>query len=204
MDEALAGLDPRLGVRLDGVHINHLAFADDVALLAETAAGLRALAESFEAKLASVGLRPNPKKSATLQILIDGKRKKWVNGTASIVDLDRTPVPALSVEQAYRYLGTSVTLGSQAQLSSKAKIERGLGNLSRAPLKPQQRLFMVMMQLLPSLHHELVLGDGVTYRYLKGLDLLVRKAVRAWLRLPHDTPVSLFYASADDGGTRPR
>lgn len=37
------------------------------------------------------------------------------------------------------------------------KLQRGLSNLSTAPLKPQQRLYILKHHLLSALYHELVL-----------------------------------------------
>lgn len=200
MDAVLAKLDPKLGVRLSPTLIfNHLAFADDVALIAETAEGLRILAKTFESELALVGLKPNPKKSATLQILTDGKRKKWVCGGESILTLNQIPVAPVTIQDAYRYLGTYTTLGSKQPLV-ETKLTSGLANLRKAPLKPQQKLFVLRTQLIPSLHHELVLGDRITSGLLKRLDRIIRKSVREWLRLPHDTPCALFYSRAAAGG----
>ena len=82
MDLVLANLDPGLGVRLTAnTKVNHLAFADDVVLVAETRMGLQALARQFESGLEKKGLRVNPTKSATLSVFASGKRKKWVCGS---------------------------------------------------------------------------------------------------------------------------
>jgi hypothetical protein len=201
MDLALSSLDPKLGVRLgQGVSVNHLAFADDVALIAETAVGLRSLASAFERALALVGLRPNPKKSATLEVRVDGKGKRWVCGVRGLLNLGGEEVRPLTVAESYRYLGTHATLGCKVPSDCEAKLRDGLSNISKAPLKPQQRLFVLRTQLIPSLYHEMVLGDRVTLGCLRQLDKFIRKTVRGWLRLPHDSPVALFYADADDGG----
>ena len=49
MDWILSELDTNLGVEIkEGVRVNHLAFADDVARLAESRTGLVALAEQYE------------------------------------------------------------------------------------------------------------------------------------------------------------
>ncbi|KAG0421088.1 hypothetical protein HPB47_003015 [Ixodes persulcatus] len=62
-----------------------------------------------------------------------------------------------------------------------------LESFTRAPLKPQQRLFILRGFLLPRLHHSLVLGLwGIGT--LSKLDRMTRAAIRKWLALPHDTP----------------
>ena len=79
------------------------------------------------------------------------------------------------------------------------KLQEGLGNMSLAPLKPQQRLFILNNHLIPSLYHQFVLTASCK-KYLKWLDRSVRAAVRSWLRLPHDSPKAFFHAKIFDGG----
>ena len=79
------------------------------------------------------------------------------------------------------------------------KLAEGLDNISRAPLKPQQRMFILTNNLIPSLYHQLVL-TATSKKYLKRLDRSVRAAVRSWLKLPNDTPKAYFHAKIFDGG----
>ena len=53
---------------------------------------------------------------------------------------------------------------------------------TKAPLKPQQRLFVLRTNILPALLHQLVLAE-YTEGYLDSLDLMVRSKVRLWLKL---------------------
>ena len=79
------------------------------------------------------------------------------------------------------------------------KLNDGLGNITSAPLKPQQRMFILNNNLIPALFHQLVLTAN-SKKYLKWLDRSVRAAVRSWLKLPHDTPKAYFHAKIFDGG----
>ena len=57
IDWALSSLDNRLGINLaDGVYINHLAFADDIALLSRTPAGLQSQINVLSEHLTKCGL----------------------------------------------------------------------------------------------------------------------------------------------------
>ena len=78
-------------------------------------------------------------------------------------------------------------------------LEGGLRQLTRAPLKPQQRMFILRCNLLPSLLHQAVLGR-ISRKTLKYMDTCTRAAVRSWLRLPRDTPTPYFHADYRDGG----
>ena len=124
MDWILSELDSNLGVEIkEGVRVNHLAFADDVALLAEYRTGLVALAEQYEHSLSMAGLKPNPAKSATIEIRVDGKRKKAVTGMESIVKLDNREVVALASSAAYKYMGIGMTA---SRIVPKASVKQRL------------------------------------------------------------------------------
>ena len=103
------------------------------------------------------GLTPNPAKSATIEIWVDGKRKKAVTGMDSIVKLDNHDVVALVSSAAYKYLGIGMT-ASGTVLKVSVKLSQGLETLTKAPLQPQQRMFMLRVHFLLQLYHELVLG----------------------------------------------
>ena len=78
-------------------------------------------------------------------------------------------------------------------------LSRGLNNITRAPLKPQQRIYILTTNLLPKLYHRLVLSriHGGT---LRRLDKLIRRSVKGWLKLPHDCANAYLYTSVKDGG----
>ena len=107
-------------------------------------------------------------------------------------------VKALSVEESYKYLGMQVGARGTRKDFTKS-LQDSLGNLTRAPLKPQQRMFLLRVYLVPRMYHGLVLAEQ-TASTLEALDRLVRRSVRAWLRLPPDTPLGFFHADAAEGG----
>jgi hypothetical protein len=199
LDWVLGELDPELGVKLrSGTRMNHLAFADDTCLTTSTPLGMNRLLAELEAALMKVGLRPNAKKSVTLRIVVHGKSKRWAVDDREFATLAGLKVPAMSIVEVYRYLG--VMMGA---VSGKPrvgdKLLEGLSRLRRAPLKPQQRMYLLRVHLIPSLYHQLVLDDA-KLSLLKYLDRTVRASVREWLRLPHDCPRSLFHADSQYGG----
>lgn len=74
-----------------------------------------------------------------------------------------------------------------------------LEKITRAPLKPQQRLKILRCFLIPRWYHRLVLG-GCYMKVLKALDRQIRASIRKWLVLPKDIPVSYFHTQCSDGG----
>ena len=75
------------------------------------------------------------------------------------------------------------------------KLHRDLDNITKAPLKSQQRL---KYDDLPRYYLLLVLSLSPR-KTLKVLDVHVRPAIR-WLILSHDTPLGYFHTPCRDGG----
>ena len=137
-------------------------------------------------------------KVRALRIDVDGKRKMWIVNPHPHLQVFGDPIPAIDILGIQRYLGVPLSpMRTRADIAGKPT--EGLENLSRAPLKPQQRLFILNTNLIPSLYHQLVL-TATSKKYLKWLDRSIRAAVRSWLRLPHDSPKAYFHAKTFDGG----
>ena len=135
INQALEKLPTTSGVRINSARVNHLAYADDVVLLAETEVGLQHSIKVFEENLKQAGLEVNQGKCA----------------------------------------------------------------FRKAPLKPQQRLWILKTHLIPGLYHQLTLGT-VSKDVLSGMDSVLRRTVRSFLHWPKDTPMEMFHAAEDAGG----
>ena len=148
IDWALDSLDPATGLSIgqSPTKLNHLAFADDVVLIAESQAGLQDLAVHFERALSRCGLSLNANKSNTLRIAINGKAKQWVCDPVPFIGIAGGILPAITITNAYKYLGIVIS-ARQRDSKSEDLLSRGLKHLIRAPLKPQQRLFMLVKNL---------------------------------------------------------
>ena len=199
IDWALESLDCEMGVLAgEGPRLNHLAFADDVVIVCESAIGWQHLCRQFERALGRCGLMLNADKSSTLRIAVNVKAKKWVCDPTPFLSLAGGTLPTVPISQGYKYLGVTIS-ARERDSTPEELLVRGLNQLTRAPLKPQQRLYMLRVHLLPKLHHRLVLSrsrGGV----LRRLDKLVRRRVRLWTKLPHDTTNSYIHADVKDGG----
>ena len=69
---------------------------------------------------------------------------------------------------------------------------------TQATLKPHQRLNILRQFLLPKFLHTLVFAPTNT-SYLKWFDIIIRSALRSWLKLPKDTPIAFFYDNVKAG-----
>jgi len=198
IDWALDGIGVGLGAKMGKLRIGNLAFADDIVLASGSDLAMSSMLSELTNNLKCMGLEINDLKSASIRVQIDGKAKRWTVNPKPYLKVDGNPVPAMRVTDKYEYLGIGVS-AKGVQGSFGEKLRKGLDNLSRAPLKPQQRLFLLNVHLLPSLYHELVFA-GPSGATLKQLDRTVRVAVRKWLRLPKDTALGYFHADCDAGG----
>ncbi|CAB4037351.1 reverse transcriptase [Paramuricea clavata] len=203
IDWAFSSLDDHLGYSFGNIRVNNLGYADDVALLSETKAGLRVQLGKFESHLLKGGLEISAGtdgKSASMSIAVDGKAKRWVIDHTPFLATNSGLIPSMSATGEYRYLGIMLGAGgAKVRGSLRKDLVQGLGNISRAPLKPHQRLVILRNFLMPKYLHELVLapvGDG----WLRWLDTTIRANVRQWLKLPKDTPIAFFHARVADGG----
>ena len=185
---------------LGETRVNAGAFADDIALIARTPGSLQYLLSDLAAEFKLSGLEVSAGldgKSALLRIDVDGKRKMWIVNPLPHLRVFGQPIPAIDITGVQQYLGVPLSL-MRTRADIAGKLAEGLGNISSAPLKPQQRLLILNNHLIPSLYHQLVLTAS-SKKYLKWLDRSVRAAVRSWLKLPHDSPKAFFHAKIFDG-----
>ena len=58
--------------------------------------------------LAQCGLNVNKSKCATLNIIINPKKKQWICNPYSFISIDNYTIKALNIEDTYRYLGINI------------------------------------------------------------------------------------------------
>ena len=100
--------------------------------------------ERIELALGECGLDLNAAKSATIRIDVSGKSKQWIcNPTGFLRTKDGQVMRALKVTEVYKYLGNAISSASRTKGSTVQELQRGIAELSRAPLKAEQRLFIL-------------------------------------------------------------
>ena len=200
MDWAFSSLDDHMGFSFGGLRVNNLGYADDVALLSDMRAGLRSQLGKFESHLLKGGLTISAGtegKSSSLSIVVDGEAKRWVVDQTPFLATNEGVIPSPG---EYRYLGIMLGVGgAKIRDSLQNELLQSLKNITRAPLKPHQRMVILKNFLMPKYLHELVLapvGDG----WLNWRDTTIRANLRQWLKLPKDTPRAFFHTGTGDGG----
>ncbi|KMQ90176.1 reverse transcriptase [Lasius niger] len=197
MNEILAEVPDQVGYCMMDRNVNALAFADDLVLIGATRDGAQRSLERVMAALYRFGLELAPAKCAAFSLVPCGKTKRIkILTDPQFVAGDR-PIPQLGVLHTVRYLG--VRFGETGPVIQGVELLPLLERITRAPLKPQQRLKILRTYLIPRYTHNLVLGR-VSYSMLRKLDKQTRAAVRRWLVLPDDVPVAFFHCPIKQGG----
>lgn len=199
MDEMLKRLPEEIGVNLDGLFVNAMAFADDLSLVANTEQGLQILINEATSFLGLCGLRANPNKCVTLAIKTIPKEKKTAIDPSTRFKIGNAMIPSLKRTDEWVYLGIKFNANGRLISDAKPKLVKDLELLTKAPLKPQQRLWALKVIVIPGILYRGTLGNS-TAGYLRSLDCVIRAYVRRWLRLPGDCPNGYFHAAVADGG----
>ena len=187
------------GVNNDARITTYASYADDTILMAETRQELKFNFTELQAALEKVGLRLNAKKCATFELDKAGKLKKTFVRSEPFLDVEKVNVPALGERDFYKYLGIKFSPEGTTGFVTPLSLQRDLARVGAARIDPQDRLFVIRSVLIPRMHHSLVLGQAHG-KALRELDRFIRKSVREWLHVPHDTPLGFFHAKARDGG----
>jgi len=74
-----------------------------------------------------------------------------------------------------------------------------MNNITRAPLKPQQRLKFLREHLISKLLHQLVIST-VRSGSLKHLDALTRAFIKQWLKIKLNCSKAIFHSTTEHGG----
>lgn len=198
LNEWLQGLDERITFVSGDLRVSAMAFADDLLIMATTPQGLQERLDSLMSFLVPRGLQINVTKSFTLA-LVPSKDKKVKVDTSKIFTVGGIALPTSDTATVWRYLGLQFSAMGRSAMPLERELAELLCKVSKAPLKPQQRLVILRFYLIPRLLHRLVLGPW-SQKLLLRLDKMIRASMRRWLALPHDAPMAYFHADVSEGG----
>lgn len=198
VDRVLRSLPAEVGAMVGEQKCGAIAFADDIVLAARTPLGLNTLLETTATLLRRSGLTLNPAKCRTVSLKGQPKQKNTVleNRTFKV---DGRPIPTTTRADNFRYLGIPFDSRGRMVVEITAEHRTLLGRLTKAPLKPQQRMHALRIFVIPRLLHRASLGN-IHLGVLRKIDILNRRYIRQWLDLPADVPNAYFHAAVSDGG----
>ncbi|MGL5293946.1 MAG: reverse transcriptase domain-containing protein, partial [Aeromonas sp.] len=198
MEKPISAVRRDIGIGLGSQHLHSIIYADDMILMAESAPDLQAKLNGLTAALEGMGMTLNARKSATITAVKDGRSKAMLLMPAEyIAGVGR--IGPLGVTDAQEFLGLSFNWKGRITPKRTEELGRTLEEVRTAPLKPHQRLSILRDFMIPKLIHGLVLGEAHR-NTLKKMDMLIRRAVRLWLRLPKDTSLGLLHSTTKQGG----
>lgn len=192
LDELIASLKIRHGVKMGTANISVLGYADDLLLLAENTKDaqflLKYACQFFEAR--SLALNTNKCTSLSLSV-VPSKKKLYIHPTPKFYVRGNPIPPITSVAESFKYLGKVYTHTGMTPCST-ANLDTQLTRIMRAPLKPQQKMTILAEHLVPRYIHSLQ-SPSINIRVLKQADRQIRRAVKKILRLPvHIIDESLY------------
>lgn len=124
---------PDIGVDFGGNKVDALAYAGD------RPERLQGKLTGLEEALLRRGMGIKIKKSASLTIAKDGKRKCLVLVPRDLLTADGVIAP-MGVASVQKYLGLNLTWKGKVNLKHMGRLDEMLKEVSAAPLKPFQRL----------------------------------------------------------------
>lgn len=104
----------------------------------------------------------------------------------------------MPVNDTFCFLGIDFSTTGRNPITTDV-LEGKLKTLAAAPLKPQQRMFLLTHHLLPGFYHHFTFSTLYSGT-LKKMNISIRTFVRQILHLPKDLPRAAFHASTADGG----
>lgn len=197
LEGMLKSLNDNVGIDVIGARVNAGAYADDTNLFAGTRKGLQLNIDEYSRTGLVKGQCINAKKSWTLSLVPSGREKKMKVDTGKPFNVGGVPLKELTIDDLWRYLG--VSFSSKGAEVATVNIEDDLRRLSRAPLKPQQRIHILKAYVISRQQQRLVLSR-TTAKGLGKIDKQIRRYVLEWLKLPDDVPVAYLHAPVKSGG----
>ena len=199
MDYVTSKLDNQLGIQLNKHSIDHLAFADDLVIFADDKAAAEIQINKLIDALKDCGLKLNPSKCASIQITTNRRAKSWVCDPTPSIRVAGAMIRSLNISEGYKYLGIMHGADIHHCSSPIEKYSIDCAKIGQAPLKPHQKVDLLINRLIPSLMHQLVFSY-LPKTILTTLDRISRASIRAWLRLPTDFTLAAFHAPGAVGG----
>lgn len=202
MDEVLTALEvENVGVPLsENERVCALGFADDLILATESKLSMQHLLDKAIPMFRDRGLEINSDKSFTISFVPVGKVKKIKVLEVPEFRVGDNVLPCKAALAPWKYLGVYFDdLGRVP--AAAAELKTLLDRVSRAPLRPYQRLVILKDYLFPRFIYRLVAGPCPSASRLISMDLLIRRVVKkSWLKMDASTPNGFLYSHISEGG----
>ena len=174
--------------------IGALAYADDVAIFANSERQLQCSLDIFIKALAEIGLTISSTKTYIFQV--EPHKRTWISRPANI-RVGEVQLRQIEVEEPFKYLGVQYTLDKGVENHHHlAELSGILQRISRLQLKPRQKIHCYV---LPKLYYVWV-AAFVGQCFLQQIDTEIRQYLKKWLHVMSCTTDNLWYTNKRDGG----
>nr|VZI50403.1 unnamed protein product [Spirometra erinaceieuropaei] len=159
LSEALSYSDRQLGFDLAGTTVDSIAYADDLVLFAESPHRLQQRLDGLANGLSLAGMVLNSAKCVSFYVQALGKEKSACLCPCE-VSIRRSVLRSLGPRNTFKYLRVPFSYRGKVTVGHRSVLSDMLDEITRAPLKPQQRIALLKRHCVPKLLHELVLGTA--------------------------------------------
>ncbi|KAG3048504.1 hypothetical protein PC122_g23817 [Phytophthora cactorum] len=192
-----------VGVPLaDGVRPCTTAYADDLKVFSDSAAGIRKCHGAVASFLAWTGLRANPDKCASLAVTTNARGNPARDDNVRL-ELHGDAIATLSLHDSYRYLGVGDGFDHvrhRLQLEPKLKqLKRESVALLTSGLAPWQVVRALKVYVYPKVEYALRHLRPLQSQ-LQSFDRVVAKGLRHLLQLPRSATNEVLYTPTSSGG----
>ncbi|OWZ01203.1 reverse transcriptase, partial [Phytophthora megakarya] len=192
-----------VGVPLaDGVRPCTTAYADDLKVFSDSAAGIRKCHGVVARFLAWTGLRANPAKCASLAVTTNARGNPARDDSVRL-DIHGDTIATLSLQESYKYLGVGDGFDHvrhRLQLEPKLQqIKREAVALMHSGLAGWQVVKALKVFVYPKVEYALRHLRPLQSQ-LQGFDRAVIRGLRHLLRLPQSATTEFFYTPTSGGG----
>ena len=176
--------------------VSTLAFADDLALIADTREKAEVLLGIATRFYQDAGLKLNVGKCAALRL------SKGISNLDKVYTVGNDQIKTLEPGEVFKYLGAAVPvdgLNSPARVGEQ--LSKILNPITNSKLPPDGKIILLEQYGLPRLQYNLVHGETTAMgpSYMEE-DRLIREAVKRWCSAPTRTVNGVIYAPPKAGG----
>ncbi|GCB70372.1 hypothetical protein scyTo_0010770 [Scyliorhinus torazame] len=180
------------------VNCSALAFADDIALLSDSHAGMNKNLKLLQSFCTNTGLAINSNKTKGYHFTC--KAKTYIYNQCENWKLGNEKIAYIPPGETEKYLGARINpWASVTEGEWSSKLKAWTSALQAAALRPAQKTEILKRHVIPRLYFHLILSE-VSQNTLIKLDQIIKNTTKELLHLPPHVTDGILYSSNRCGG----